>query len=256
MSGVPAVVITRDRLRYARRCVTALARAAGVSRVHVADRGTTYPRMLAQLREWEEWGGVAVHRLGDGHPRGLWEWDGLWDVVGDGRYLVTDCDVVPGDGCPEDWVAVLDAELTVNVDRVKAGLGLRVDDVPFGYEHHGRVRAWEGRWWERRLGTRVVPLPDDARREWFTYDADVDTTPALYRGRAEGGITGGPAARVPFTTAHSLRTGHPYVARHLPWYETRTGADLPADERWYREHLPALVSHWVDPAAYEAGGAR
>lgn len=255
---LPAIVITRDRVRYARRCVAAL-RTAGLE-VHVADRGSTYPEMTAQLLLWQSVGVIRVHRLGDGHPRGLWEWDGLPGIVGDRRYVVTDCDVVPDASCPVDWVGWLDTLLDLHPDRVKVGLGLKLTDVPDGYEHAEAVRAWESQWWERRLSYEGIEGSDDEATA--VYDADVDTTLALYRALGDDNAIGGRltletefsvsrwSSPEGFTTGRSLRTGSPYLARHLPWYEV--GPHVADDEVWYRRHLPPLVSHWSDPGAYLA----
>jgi hypothetical protein len=40
----------------------------------------------------------------------------------------------------------------------------------------------------------------------------------------------------------ALRTGSPYLARHLPWY---VDSSRPTDEdRYYRDHLDPAVNNW------------
>jgi hypothetical protein len=39
-----------------------------------------------------------------------------------------------------------------------------------------------------------------------------------------------------------LRTGSPYIARHLPWYSNPD--ELSADDQYYREHADVTVSNW------------
>ena len=45
------------------------------------------------------------------------------------RYIVTDCDVIPDESCPFDWVETLEFLLDKHPNRVKIGLGLRTDDL-------------------------------------------------------------------------------------------------------------------------------
>lgn len=232
MSGTPAFVIARDRLTYVRRCVAALV-AAGCD-VHVVDHGTTYEPLLRWYTDGgaENAGVSAVHLRGDAHPRSLWEWEGLPRVAGPRRpYLVTDPDVVPAPDCPADWLAALHDVLALHGGWVKAGLGLRVDDVPPRYAHAQRVREWEA----QHRAQEQVP-------GWWT--AAVDTTLALYR----------PLAENPGFALHpALRAKAPYEALHLTWYEDSRNPTK--ESRWYAAHLPPLISHWSDPETYERGGA-
>lgn len=225
----PAIIISRDRL-VLRRCVAALV--AANLEVHVVDHGTTHGPLLEWLLDEADAAGVSsVSYRGAHPPRALWEWDGLEKLVGTVRpYLVTDPDVVPDDGCPADWVEHLLGGLARWPGLAKAGLALRVDDLPADYEHAARVRRWESRWWARgRSDERGFP--------W--YHASVDTTLAAYPPLGQ---------RREFALDPGLRAGFPYVARHLPWY--RVGPPTP-DESWYDRHLPRGVSHWQDPASYE-----
>lgn len=214
----PALVIFRDRVAYARPCVAAL-QTAGFD-VHIVDHGSTWPPAL----DWLEECGLPVYRRGTRHPRDLWTWPQLPSLTGDGRYLVTDPDVLPD--APSDWPTRLHLALDRHPDAVKAGLGLRVDDLPARYEHAEQVRRWEAQHWAWPCGDGL-------------YRAAVDTTLALYRPLSEhSGFALGPA----------LRTGSPYLARHLPWYQDST---CPTDETaWYLHNLPVGVSHWADPASY------
>lgn len=213
-----AIVIFRDRVSYVRQCVAALA-AAGLD-IHIVDHGSTWPAAV----EWLATCGLPVHYRPNAHPRSLWEWDGLPGIVGTGRYVVTDPDVVAD--CPSDWLGLLNALLDRYPDRAKAGLGLRIDDLPEHYADAGKVRAWELKWRANRL-------------EAGAYDAPVDTTLALYR----------PLVDQPhFALDPALRTPWPYEARHLTWYENTAS---PTDEaHYYRAHVTPGVSHWADPDLY------
>jgi hypothetical protein len=102
-------------------------------------------------------------------------------------------------------------------DVDKVGLGLILDDLPAYAQHRERVVAWERKHWEDEIEPGV-------------YRAPVDTTFALYRAAPMHHIL------------RSIRTGPPYVARHLPWY--LDPECLPAEEVYYRERADPSISSW------------
>lgn len=216
----PAVVIMRDRVSYAKGCVAALT-AAGFD-VYIVDHASTWPPAV----EWLYTCGLPVHHRDNAHPRSLWDWDGLAAIVGNRRYVVTDPDVVPDPHCPADWPAHLDMLLDLHPTAVKAGLGLRIDNLPAQNADAGKVREWEAQWWRAPTGLGA-------------YDAPVDTTLALYQP-----LTTGPA----FSLGPAVRSDYPYVAWHLPWYEITDDPTL--EVAYYRDHAISGVSHWLDPDAY------
>jgi hypothetical protein len=91
-------------------------------------------------------------------------------------------------------------------------------DEIYSYTFKSDVIVWESQFWERPLAPRL-------------FDAPIDTTFALYRHAA------------PHNVEMSVRTGYPYVARHLPWYVD--DRYLPEDEAFYRERAEGSdVNHW------------
>lgn len=213
-----AFVIFRDRVTYGRPCIAAL-RDAGLD-VVVADHGTTHPEAFAWLNDLKTHG-TTVMRCGPGHhPRDLWTHDWFRDACGSERYVVTDPDVIPSDDCPPDWLQHLGEVLGVHPEVRKVGLGLRIDRIPAHYDRRHRVIEWERQFWQR-------PVTDGV------YDAPVDTTLALYAPLGHGETHS-------FT---ALRTGAPYLADHLAWYENH--ADLPDDLRHYHEHAEPDISFWT-----------
>lgn len=214
-----AFVIFRDRVTYGRLCVDALA-AAGLEPV-VVDHGSTWEPAKDWLAELAA-AGVPVMRKGGGHPRKLWDWALFRGIVGTAeRYIVTDPDVIPADGCPLDWPDHLGWVLDEHPDATKAGLGLRIDNIPDSYLRHDQLIAWETRYWQ-------YPVADGV------YRADIDTTLALYR----------PLAKMhDFVLAGAFRTGPPYVADHLAWHED---LENPSEEiRYYYEHAEPGIAHWT-----------
>jgi len=214
----PCIVITRDRISYTRQCLESLVKYSDQLDIHLVDHGSTWEEMLPLLNG----GAFQTHRRGNEMPRSLWEWSGLKDIVGDKPYIVTDPDVVLDPMCPADWIERLYEELSLNSGyTVKAGLGLRLDDLPedgLGPE----VRKWESQFWETRSGPNL--------RSWV---ASVDTTLALYRPLyIESTFWLGPATRL----------DSPYLLRHLPWY-----GDLDQGETdYYRAHALPGSSHWIN----------
>ncbi|HWB34990.1 MAG TPA: hypothetical protein VHA75_03095 [Rugosimonospora sp.] len=213
-----AVVILRDRATYAQQCVSALHR-AGLDIV-VFDHGSTWPPAL----DWLDSCGLPVARSGNAHPRDVWESGRLAPYVGSERFVLTDPDVIAPD---TDWLPRLHDLLDRYPTRVKAGLALRLDDLPGCNRDTVKVRAWEHQWWQ----TEVEP---------GVYDALVDTTLALYR----------PLSELPrtFLLGPALRLADVHSARHLTWYEDTIN---PGEEiTYYRTHVTPGVSHWADPDLY------
>ena len=134
------------------------------------------------------------------------------------RYIVTDPDVVPDESCPSDVFERLHTVLNKHPEIVKVGLGLRIDDIPASNPLKADILNWEQQFWEQEIEPNI-------------YFADVDTTFALYQ---------------PYygVQRHSpcLRTGFPYVARHLPWY--KSPETLSEEDKFYRARANQTVSNW------------
>jgi hypothetical protein len=227
-----AFVVMRDRVTYARQCVAAL-EAAGLD-VVIVDHDSAYGPAVAWLADLETYAdevnqdAVPTIFWGDNrHPRDLWRPGGsIEQLVGAGEpFIVTDCDVVPDESCPADWPTFLGDLLDAEPTAVKAGLGLRTDDLPEHFAHRDQVRAWEANYQPPRA------WPVDP---WGAVWADIDTTLAMYR-RFE-----------PFRLGPAIRTTAPYVARHLPWYEN--SANLTPEQVFYYERT--AHGHWRAPEGF------
>jgi hypothetical protein len=233
---VIAFVIMRDRVTYARQCVAAL-EAARLD-VVLFDVDSSWP----PAREWidsqhERWqANRLIRSFINQHPRDLWCAGGrIEDMVRPGeRFIVTDCDVVPDETCPADWVQVLSAYLDHFPHVVKAGLGLRTDDLPDHFAHRAQVQAWERQFQLPDAGT-AAPVVYNPSHAGGAAWADIDTTLAMYR-RYET-----------FRLGPAIRTIAPYVARHLPWYEDSAN---PTDEQAFYA-ARAEHGHWRAPDGFE-----
>lgn len=212
-----AFIIFRDRVTYARRTVAAMM-AAGVEPV-VVDHNSTWPPAVKWLKHLERTGVQVLYR-GGGHPRGLWAWEPFQQACGqDDRYIVTDPDTPPSEGCPKDWPAHLGRVLD-SYPCTKAGMGLKITDIPVHYPRRDHVIEWEGQFWRRPVAPGI-------------FDAIVDTTLALHQPLSSRGCH----------DMNAVRTGPPYTADHLAWYED-PGA-LPEEIRYYHENAEPGISYWT-----------
>jgi len=228
---VPVVVNSFNRHSSLRRLVTWLRR-SGYRDLVVVDNASSFKPLLRYLLELERTPGVRVLRLDQNHGHtALWKADVLGELGIESEYVYSDPDIVPAPSCPPDVVKVLQELLLAEPVLFKAGLGLRLDDLPRLHRHRRAVLAWETKHWLRPAAPGLFVAP-------------IDTTFALYRPGSERGVD-----------ELAVRTGPPYVAAHESWYST--GLLLAREDRNYarlaarngistrsRVHLPAWLRRW------------
>lgn len=211
---IPVFIVNRNRLAAMRRLIDWLL-AAGTRRIVIMDNASDYAPLLAWYECLPE--GVKLMRLPDNHgPYVLWQ-QGVHQVL-DTPYVLTDSDVVPAPGCPQDLIGRLLEVLQRHPDAKKVGPGLRIDNLPDSYAQADTVRKWESQFWEHPVSPGVFAAP-------------IDTTFALYPARGE--FSNEPC---------NLRLGAPWLTEHTPWYVDE--AALSDEERHYREHTSASFSNW------------
>jgi hypothetical protein len=114
-------------------------------------------------------------------------------------FVYTDPDIVPIEECPEDFMKIF-LKTQINYYKFKkVGFGLKIDDIPDYNIKKKLIINWENKFWQRPINDNI-------------FIADIDTTFALYS---------------PFYDSkcyedgffNALRTGYPYMARHMTWYE-------------------------------------
>lgn len=168
------------------------------------DNDSGYPPLL----EWYDRCEHSVHRLGNFGPRA--PWSVLDSIIGDaGFYVVSDCDLSIR-GVPSNVLEMLALALQEKPQVVKAGLALRIDDLPETAIAHAAREVESGYWDESR---RI----EIAGSTW--YSAAIDTTFAMYRKGQS------------FAYEPALRLAGEHQCRHLPWYYS--SENLPEDERYY-----------------------
>jgi glycosyltransferase involved in cell wall biosynthesis len=141
-------------------------------------------------------------------------------VPSDTYYAVTDCDVVPTEECPDDFIDFLKDVCSKDHSLLKVGLSLKIDDIPDTYELKQRVIDHESQFWARERVINGITM----------YDSPIDTTFAVY------------APNTHHSLVPSLRAGNPYVARHTPWYTD--SSNLTDEELYYRNSMREEINNW------------
>ena len=212
---IPIVINNYNRLDCLQKLIKAL-EDRGYTDIHILDNLSTYPPLLT----WYETCPYDVIRL-DRNIGYLAIWEsGVYNQFKRSFYVYTDSDVVPDENCPEDFMKRFLMVLRKYPRCLKVGFGLRIDDLPDSFAYKQDVIANEERFW----GTLL---------EEGLYNAQIDTTFALYR----------PFCYGPANDHHlMIRTGTPYIARHLPWYID--SANLSEEDQYYIR-VAKRSTHWT-----------
>jgi hypothetical protein len=200
---IPIIINNYNRLEYPLMLIQALER-MGYSNIYIIDNKSSYPPLLEYYNHCP----YKVFRLDKnvGHLA-LWE-TGINKMFRNQWFIYTDADILPGRDCPADFVEKM-YHIAQKYNALKVGFALRIDDLPDCYEHKLKVQRWERHFWER-------PLEPDV------YDAEIDTTFALYRPNVQ---------RRWIDRGLNVRMGGDMTAYHMPWY--LDSANLSEEERYY-----------------------
>lgn len=212
---IPVIINNRNRYTYLLQLINWLEK-NGYSNIFIIDNDSTYPKLL----EYYSVTKYKVFRLNENVGNySLWKTDIYKQFIND-YYIYTDPDILPVDECPGNAVEYF-LEILNKYPRIeKAGFGLKTDDLPDCFADKQKVLDWERKFWE-------MPVEKDL------YDAEIDTTFALYR----------PFTNMGIWVPKSYRTGGKYLARHLPWYENTLN---PLEEdAYYKSHIRSGISHWT-----------
>lgn len=215
MKQYPIFINCRDRVEPLRQQIAWLEK-AGYERIYLIDNQSTYEPLLEFYRQTPHY----VRRLNSnqGHTA-VWTSGIIEEVAPNEFYCLTDPDIVPVEECPDDCNEYFESVLNQYPKYIKVGFGLKVDDVPDHWLMKEIIMQWERHmWFDEHL---IAP---------GLYYCPIDTTWALYRPGTQ------------YCTWDSLRTGMPYVARHLPWY---TDTINPTPEEIYYAQNASGSSTWA-----------
>lgn len=218
---VPVFIVSYNRLSYLKVLVDSLER-LNFQNIIIIDNASTYEPLIAYLK-------ASPHRVERlpvnlGHLA-LWKSERFRDIIDQQRYILTDCDVIPAPDCPPQLVELLGELLDRYPRHTKAGLSLKIDDLPDHYAFKQQVIDWELPFWEHKL-------------EDGNYEGAIDTTFALYR----PGIHCGEER-----WWRSIRAAPPYSAVHLPWYQDTS--ERSEEDLFYQGTVAGISSQWsiTDP---------
>jgi hypothetical protein len=210
---VPIIIICHNLLADLTALVAWL-ETTGHERLVLLDNASTYEPLRDFLAATQHEVVGLSENLGHEAP---WR-SGLAERWGrDLPFVVTDPDILPDPTCPPDAVEHFQRLLLKHAGFDKAGFGLHIDDLPVTYPHRDRVRQWETPFWEKALEPAV-------------FAAHIDTTFAVHR------------PGTPYKVTEALRTGAPYMARHMPWYRDPSKPD--AETSFFFSARRADVGYW------------
>lgn len=210
----PIHILNFNQISFLRRQITWLVR-AGYTDITVLDNHSSYAPLLHYYEVMTAAGHIRVVRR-DSNEHKYRVWEKHLQAL-DGPFVLTTSDVIPDSCCPADVVAQLARHLAENPQLFKAGLGLRVDDIPEHYSHRAKVLVKQCEYWR-------VPAVSGA------FLADIDFTFSLCRRGS------------PFQYGPAVRTGWPYLARHEPWYSD--SANRTEEERYYEATIEPGRGSW------------
>lgn len=216
-NATPLLLISYNRLSYLKQLVSWLEN-AGYQNIQIVDNASSYPPLLEYLANTPH----TVHSMNQNYGHlVVWKSGRFDELIKSQHYVVTDCDVLPAEGCPVDIVERCFEVLERYPGFTKVGPALKIDDIPDHYSLKDKVIDWETPFWAH-------PLEDAT-----LYEAAIDTTFALYR----PGIFAGDER-----WWRAIRLATPYLARHLPWYTD--GNAMSDEDLFYQRSLNNFSSQW------------
>lgn len=191
--SIPVIINNYNRLEWLLLQLRWLEK-VGLKKIYIIDNASTYTSLLEFYKKTN----YTVYKLDKniGH-------EALWKTILFQRfrrnyYVYTDPDIIPIEECPANILQHFMFLLNKYPSMDKVGFGLKTDDLPDSYPLKEKVINWEKQFWQNEIEKNV-------------YETIIDTTFALYRPGTMGGAN-----------LKALRTGYPFLARHMSWYVNPT----------------------------------
>lgn len=207
---IPVIINNYNRVTTLKKLIEALEK-RGYCNIYIIDNNSTYTPLLEY---YDKECRYEVFRLDRNiGTLALWQ-SGIFKKFRNNFFVYTDSDVVPVEECPDDFMLFFLKTLKKHKLAAKVGFSLKIDDIP----DHNLLKASI---LENEGGFFKYPVAEDN-----IYRAPIGATFALYR----------PRTRYRHANNHIeiYRTGYPYMARHLPWYQNSLSPD--EEEKYYIEH--------------------
>jgi hypothetical protein len=230
--NIPVYIISFNQLSYVRQMVDSL-EARGYGNIHIIDNASDYPPLIEYLEKSPH----RVHFMEKNWGHNVfWQCGQFAETIAAGYYVITDPDIELPAGLPPDFMSTLLKILSEYPATHKVGLALHIDDLPKNPDCDG-IQRWESAFWNHQLKN---PYGLEM------YDADIDTTFALYR--PQKSLGGDPPGH------RAIRLAGQFTARHLPWYRAlgQGGAEGTDEEKYYYSHANGS-SNWAKLVTNEGG---
>lgn len=211
--SIPIIINNFNRLECLKKLINRLEK-GGYKNIYIIDNNSSYPPLLEYYKTINY---PIFHLKKNVGYLALWK-TGIYKKFIRGYYVYTDPDVIPIDECPDNFLEYFFQIMQQYKTVQKVGFGLRIDNLPDTFPNKTKVIEWEQHFFEKPLKNNI-------------YNAQIDTTFALYRP-----FTGGEAHKYKF----NIRTGMPYMAEHLPWYQSDK---LSEEDIYYKNHIQTST-HW------------
>lgn len=216
---LPFFIPTRDRFTTLEKLLAWLRKTGHpADRTFLLDNNSTYPPMLERLAAWRREGYRVVMLRENLGARGVFKRGIIRAHRRRGAFFFSDPDIVPAEGCEPTILTKLHRFLGRHPGFSKAGLGLRIDDLPEHFPFRERVQKWESRYW------KTPPIGKSGFRT-----AAIATTFCCMRDVSS-------VSSWCYSKGKDARTLPPNLGIHEPWYLDPD--DLPEDERYYYLHAP------------------
>ena len=212
--NVPIIINNRNRYTYLLQLITWLEK-NNYTNIIILDNDSTFPKLLEYYKTTKH---KVVYLKANVGYMALWQTPFFNDIK-KGFYVYTDPDVIPNPDCPPNVVYKLYTVLSKYKQIEKAGVALKLNDLPDSYDKKNDVLKWEKIHWDKQVEKDV-------------YDAMVDTTFALYKPLAFGNAE----------MCKAFRVGGEYEFLHLPWYIDSN--NLTEEEKYYRDNVSKTSSYW------------
>jgi GT2 family glycosyltransferase len=216
IKNTPILINTRDRVDPLKIQLNWLEN-SGFKRIAIIDNDSTYSELI-NLFETTNYQVIPLGR--NGMHRAPWESFAVRFIANNLPYIVTDPDILPATDTPSTTINKLFEVLHKYPNYDKAGVALKIDDIPDIYQMKSSVIDWESRFWD-----------DSLKLEKDIYAADVDTTLALYKPNTW------------WFLSPSIRVGGKYAMQHEPWYQDLENPTN--DMMYYRARASSEVSTWT-----------
>ncbi len=207
----PVIINNFNRLNYLQQQIDWFLK-TGHKNLHIIDNASTYQPLLKYYKKVP--GIVYLLNKNMGH-------ESLWRTHLHHRFskyfhVYTDPDVLPNENTPSDFMQYFKSLLDKYPTIQKVGFGLNSNDLPEHYPNKNEVIKWESLLYNDEVEPGI-------------FKSKIDTTFALYRPGASFQCWG-----------NTLRTGNPYMLRHMPWYENPGSPD--EETKYYMQKINAASS--------------